>query len=229
MLNWSLSDDVGWLEEYPTNGTCTDVHSSVNLSVNSSGMPIGDYTANITIESPDANNSPRTVLVTLHINVTGILEGQVAFTGRGDPPDNKWIEPFVVRVFSNATHTEMPWSPMNATTNNTGVFTSTGITAGTYDIGIKNATCLSKMVTNVTINAGMLTVVDFGGIREGDVNNDDKCNILDLSAVGGAFGSSEGGEDWNAGCDFNRDAKVNILDLSALGGSFGLQGDVLSY
>ena len=228
MLNWSLSDDADWLSENQTSGNCTNVASPVAVSVNSSGMSLGNYTANITIESPDANNSPHIVPVNLHISLTGTLKGQVNFTGRGDPGTDKWVEPFVVRFFDNATKVEKSWSPINATTNNTGVFTITGLDPGTYDIAIKNFTCLSELVTNVTLNVGALTVVNFGQIREGDTNNDDKCNILDLSAVGGSFGSSEGGEGWNANCDFNRDGKVNILDLSTIGGNFGLRGDLLS-
>jgi hypothetical protein len=231
MLNWSLSDDADyngtdWLSESPTSGNCTDVYSPVNLSVNTSGMPLGNYTANITIESPEASNSPRIVPVALHITLTGTLKGQVNFTARGGYGP-KWIEPFVVRFFNEGI--EVLWSPVNATTDDTGVFTVPGIPAAPYDIGIKNFTCLSELVTNVTINVGAPTEVDFGEIREGDSNNDDAINILDLSTFGTAFGSSEGGQGWDPNCDFNRDGGVNILDLSILGDTFGLQGDLLSY
>jgi hypothetical protein len=231
MLNWSLSDDADyngtdWLSESPENGSCTDVYSPVNLSVNTSGMPLGNYTANITIESPEANNSPRIVPVALHITLTGALKGQVNFTARGGYGP-KWIEPFRVRFFNGGV--EVLWSPVNATTDDTGVFTVPGIPAAPYDIAIKNFTCLSELVTNVTVNVGAPTEVDFGEIREGDTNNDDVINILDLSVFGSVFGSSEGGQGWNPNCDFNRDGNVNILDLSILGDNFGLQGDLLSY
>jgi len=152
------------------------------------------------------------------------LEVHVSFTGRGDAPDSRWIEDFVVRFFQNGNET--PWSPMNATTDDAGVFAITSIIPGTYDISIKNWTCLSALMPNVVLNADVTTYAYFGTTREGDANNNDRINILDLSALGGAFDSSEGGPDWNAHCDFNRDGNVNILDLSALGGNFGLQGDL---
>ena len=227
MLNWSLTDDAGWLDEYPTNGSCTDVHSPVNVSANTSGMPLGNYTANITIESPEANNSPRIVPVALHITLTGTLNGQVNFTARGTPPDDRWIEPFVVRFFYEGT--EVLWSPVNATTDDTGVFTIPGIPAAPYDIGIKNFTCLSELVTNVTVNVGAPTEVDFGEIREGDTNNDDATTGMDFSLLAGAFGSTPAAPNWNPNCDFDRNGAVTGVDFSLLAGNFGQTGDLQGY
>jgi hypothetical protein len=173
-----------------------------------------------------------------HENITGdsevevtlaTLEGHASFLRREAAPDPTWETPIVVRFFDNATTLEMGWSPLNATTNNTGVFSITGLDPGTYDIAIKNWTCLSELVVGVTLSDGETTVVDFGVIREGDVNNDDKCNIIDLSALGDAFGTIKGDPGYNEHADFNRDDKVNILDLSILGGNFGLSGDLETY
>jgi hypothetical protein len=106
------------------------------------------------------------------------------------------------------------------------VFTISGLTAGSYDIGIKNWTCLSELNTNVMLTAGMTTVVDFGTTREGDANNDDYINILDASSLASSYGSSEGGPDWNAHCDFNRDGYINVLDASTLASNYGQHGDL---
>lgn len=56
-----------------------------------------------------------------------------------------------------------------------------------------------------------------------DVNGDGKVDILDVSAVGKAFGSYPGDPTnrWNPDCDFNQDGKVNILDVSMVGKRFG--------
>jgi len=152
------------------------------------------------------------------------LEGHVSFPGRGIPPDSKWIENFTVRFFQGGNETV--WSPKNATTNSAGVFNITGLDPGTYNISIKNWTCLSEVNTSVTLGAGNTTVVDFGMTREGDADNNDHINILDASSLVGAFGSSQGGPGWNAHCDFNRDGNVNILDASALASNFGEDGDL---
>jgi len=147
------------------------------------------------------------------------VEGHVSFLRSKLSPDPTWETGLVVRGFVGGSKV---WE-QSTTTNDTGVFTITGLTPGTYDIGIKNGTTLSKVVTGVVLNS--TAVVDFGALLEGDiaVPKDNKCNILDLSALGGVFGTttSIGGPG-----DLNRDGKVNILDLSALGGNFGLVGQL---
>jgi hypothetical protein len=159
------------------------------------------------------------------IDVIGTtLEGHVSFSGVSQGP--KWVRGLEVNFFNSTTGNETAWSPMNATTNNTGVFTVSGLTAGTYDIGIKNWTCLSELKTNETLTAGNTTVVDFGTTREGDANNDDYVNIADASSLASSYGSSEGGTGWNEHCDFNRDGYVNIADASALASNYGQHGDL---
>jgi len=81
ILNWSVSDDAAWLSQNPTSGSSTSAHdtTSVTVSVNTAGMSGGDYSANITITSPGASNSPQTVPVSLHV-------GQI-----GPPPPQPWL------------------------------------------------------------------------------------------------------------------------------------------
>jgi hypothetical protein len=69
MLNWNMTDDETWLDESPTKGNSTGVgdKTSVNVSVDVSGMEAGDYSATITITDPLASNSPQTVSVSLAI------------------------------------------------------------------------------------------------------------------------------------------------------------------
>jgi len=60
----------------------------------------------------------------------------------------------------------------------------------------------------------------------GDLNNDGKCNILDLVIEAGKFGSVKGDPDpnkpkYDPNYDFNDDGKINILDLVKLAGHFG--------
>jgi len=67
-LNWVLSDDAAWLSENPTSGSSTSEHDTVVLSVDTTGMSDGDYSASITITADGANNSPQKVPVSLHIS-----------------------------------------------------------------------------------------------------------------------------------------------------------------
>lgn len=166
----------------------------------------------------DAVSTPYRVVAT--------LEGHVSFPGRGTPPDNRWIEPFEVKLFEPGNLDNVLWEGA-ATTNDTGVFTITDLTPGAYDIGIKNWTGLSELETGVVLPGGGGAYVDFGTTREGDANNDDYVNILDASALNHAFGSSEGDPNWNPHCDFNRDGVINILDASILASNYGQRGDLV--
>jgi hypothetical protein len=158
--------------------------------------------------------------------VTGAtLEGHVTFLGRDSAPCGTWIEDFVVRFYEGGNETL--WSPINATTDNTGVFTITGIDPGTYDISIKNWTCLSELVTNQTLSDGETTVVDFGTTREGDANNDDWVVMLDLSSLLPAWNTHEGDPAYSVHYDFNRDGCVNMDDLSLMLPNWNQHGDLV--
>jgi len=182
----------------------------------------GTWATNFTFKSGSHNELNLSVGVITY----AALEGHVSFAERGSAPCGTWIEPFNVTLFEPGNLSHVLWTG-NATTNNTGVFTVSGLTPGTYDIGIKNWTCLSEVNTSVTLTASNTTVADFGTTREGDSDNNDHINILDASFLVGAFGSSQGGPGWNAHCDFNRDENINILDASALAGNFGQHGDLV--
>jgi hypothetical protein len=83
-LNWTLGFDyppnaTAWLNATPMNGTSygdlniTANRTSVNVSVNVTGLGIGDYNATINITAPDAININGSLLVpvTLSINQPG--------------------------------------------------------------------------------------------------------------------------------------------------------------
>jgi len=154
------------------------------------------------------------------------LVGNVTFVGRATPA--QWIEPFVVHFFQPGNlSNETGWSPINATTNTTGFFNITGLTAGTYDIGIKGGTGLSELNTSVTLTGGATTPpVDFGTIRVGDANNDDYITIADRTLLYGGWGSSQGGPSWRPYCDFNNDGYLTIADRTLLYGNWGQKGDL---
>jgi hypothetical protein len=177
-----------------------------------------------------SGNSAETETRTLIIDTdpsaisTATLEGHVTFTERGSN-NTKWAESFNVTLFEAGNLSNVLWTG-NATTNNIGVFTVSGLTPATYDIEIKNWTCLSELVTNQTLTAGNTTVVNFGTTREGDANNDDHITILDVSSLASSYDSSEGDPDWNPHCDFNRDGNISILDASALVSNYGQDGDL---
>jgi parallel beta-helix repeat protein len=151
------------------------------------------------------------------------LEGHVSFNGRGTAPCSTWIEPFVVKGFEHGNLSHVLWTG-NATTNNTGVFTITGITPSTYDIGIKNSTCLSEVNSSVTLTAGNTTVINFGTTREGDCNGDDWVTLEDRSLLYAGWDTEEviqGGHY----CDLHRDGWLTLEDRSLMYANWDQGGD----
>jgi len=225
-LSWNVTDDADWLEVYPTNGSCTNVHNFTTLSVNSSGMDDGTYSANITIESPEANNTQEIIPVTLHMSVTDVLVARVSFAGRAAAPDDTWIEQFKVKLFAPGT-TSVVWEG-NRTTNNTGWFNMSDVVVGVYDMGIKNCTCLSELEP-VTVLEGAGGVVDFGITREGDVWETDKVDGTDFSYLSGSYNIRAGEVGFVAAADLNRSGKVDGVDFSLLSGNYNDEGEARGY
>jgi hypothetical protein len=56
---------------------------------------------------------------------------------------------------------------------------------------------------------------------QGDVNYDTVVNIIDISKIAKAYGSSMGDANWNPRCDLNNDKTINILDISLAASDFG--------
>jgi hypothetical protein len=63
-ISWNISDNANWLSEVPGSGTTP---ASVTVDVNPAGIPLGTYSAVITISSAQASNSPVTLPVTLNV------------------------------------------------------------------------------------------------------------------------------------------------------------------
>jgi M6 family metalloprotease-like protein len=67
-LNWTISDNAGWLSCSPVSGTDEGL---ITVSVETSGLSVGSYTGTITITSAEAINSPQTLPVYLTVYTSG--------------------------------------------------------------------------------------------------------------------------------------------------------------
>jgi len=192
----------------------------------------GNYWSDYTTKYPNATEIDSSGFWDTPYNITGdsnkdylplvaaTLEGYVSFPGRGSN-NTKWVEDFVVRFFYGGSEVRAD----NVTTNSSGYFTITGINPGTYNVSIKNWTCLSEVVTGVTLTAGNTTVVDFGTIREGDANNNDYVVMADLSLLLQAWNTHAGAPAYSVHYDFNRDGYVTMADLSLMLPNWNQKGD----
>jgi hypothetical protein len=69
-LKYSLAKDAQWLSVNPSSGQSAGQEKSHSLSVNSSGLNVGNHYATVTITDKNASNSPQRVNVTLKIKTT---------------------------------------------------------------------------------------------------------------------------------------------------------------
>ncbi|MFH1378279.1 MAG: DVUA0089 family protein, partial [Planctomycetota bacterium] len=67
-LNYDISADATWLTLSPTGGVSTGEADVINVVYNTSTLPYGTHTANVTIRDDEASNSPFTFTVTVLIN-----------------------------------------------------------------------------------------------------------------------------------------------------------------
>lgn len=92
-----------------------------------------------------------------------------------------------------------------------------------YDKGCDLGTCFNNSFINETLvqNCGSAGCSNGKCNLVGDTNGDCTVNILDLAAVGLAYGSKQGGQNWNPNADVNGDGQINIFDLAAVGLHYG--------
>jgi hypothetical protein len=67
-LDYTITDDVGWLSVSPTSGSSTGEHDTITVSYDTSGLTAGTYNGTITITDTSATNSPQSVPVSLTVN-----------------------------------------------------------------------------------------------------------------------------------------------------------------
>ena len=76
-LSWAASDNADWLILSPSSGSSTGEIDNITLSVDISGVNVGNYAAVITISASGATNTPLTIAVNLAINPPVVGEEKV--------------------------------------------------------------------------------------------------------------------------------------------------------
>ncbi|MGD2093305.1 MAG: BACON domain-containing protein [Candidatus Aminicenantes bacterium] len=64
-LNWTVSENMGWLTCTPTSGTDS---GTITVSIDNTGLAAGPYATAITVSSSNASNSPQYITVYLNIS-----------------------------------------------------------------------------------------------------------------------------------------------------------------
>ncbi|MBI5879011.1 MAG: hypothetical protein HZB53_15275 [Chloroflexi bacterium] len=101
----------------------------------------------------------------------------------------------------------------------------TGVALGTYSASVVRRAYLPATKAAVTIVAGanVVSTAPVPTLLGGDVTSDNLVDIADLTALGGAFGTSVTPD---TGADVNGDGFVNVFDLVLAGGNYGSTASV---
>jgi hypothetical protein len=67
-LSWTVSVNQNWLQVTPSSGTAEGI---VTVSIEASGLSAGSYLGTVSVEDPNAANSPRHVTVSLQVYASG--------------------------------------------------------------------------------------------------------------------------------------------------------------
>jgi hypothetical protein len=104
-----------------------------------------------------------------------------------------------------------------------GSFSLTGVEPGNYNLAVKGAKWLRKVIP-VNASGGNVSGVTLT-LRAGDINGDNSIDILDLDALLETFDLCQGAPGYIAAADINCDNCVDILDLDLMLGNLDTQGD----
>ena len=106
-----------------------------------------------------------------------------------------------------------------------GTYAVTGIPFGTYDLAIKGAKNLRKVIPGVVVQGTVAPAAQV--LPAGDANNDNVVDIADFGALVNAYNgdAAVAGSGYDPAADFNFDGKVDIADFGILVNNYNLTGD----
>ena len=143
---------------------------------------------------------------------TGVMEGIIELQGRNGPPKD-WDGAVITM-----THQISP--EYNCTvdvTNLDGTWSQANMAAGNYTVEVEMERYLDGVKEGELVQDGATTILSQVKLKGGDCDDSDTINILDLSIMGGAYGTDPVSD---VRADINDDGKVDILDLVLAGGNY---------
>ena len=95
---------------------------------------------------------------------------------------------------------------------------------GSYDLRIEVPGFISYEQNGVVISGGGPVNIGAIVLLAGDANDDGTINILDISAIGAAYGKTCSDDGYEARFDLNADCTIDLADLNLASTNFGAEG-----
>jgi len=99
-LNYTISDDAGWLSCTPSEGISTGNVIEHAVSADIWGLAEGDYSGTIRVESANASNSPKTISVSLTIS-SPLTDNEIAISSDLSSGSTGTLVTFYVSINGN--------------------------------------------------------------------------------------------------------------------------------
>jgi len=210
-----------------------DVQSGVTLTA-TNGMSVkgggnlagsGTIAGNVTVEggniTPGASAGTLSITGDFTQKSTGVYSVELGGTTAGTEHDQIAITgEAALAGFLNVALIDGYRPDAGTDTASWTILTATDGVTGTYGGFDADATRdQTGIIYSIEVNANDVILKADTVYALGDANLDGTVDFLDLSALAGAFGTTEGGA-WIEG-DFTGDGAIDFLDLSALAGNFG--------
>jgi hypothetical protein len=152
-LNWTASTDATWLTVEPVSGVLGAQESTVlTVTPSTESLPLGDHSATITIQDPNASNSPQTVEVQIFVDegpLIGLTPTSVSFDAwlAENPPSRQ------------VTVTNDGGSTLNWRAFHTSPWLTVGPSSGSLTRGESSTLNLSASVAGLALGSYAGTVI----------------------------------------------------------------------
>jgi PKD repeat protein/murein tripeptide amidase MpaA len=197
--NTSLGTDLTYQWDFGDGNTSTETHPTHLYT------SLGAYTVTLTA-SNNVGDHTATQQVYIVETMDATVSGTVYLQGRDDPSGA------VITVWLAETPV------FSLTTDVTGLYTFT-VPAGVYQLTIEFPQYLDA-ARSLNLLTGDSTALGSVTLLAGDVNDNDKINIVDLALIGAHYDLNAGDPGWDARADLNNDGTVNLQDLVLAAGNF---------
>ncbi len=206
---------------------------TIDIPVTLLATPSGDATPDgglnqivaVTSDGPYAVDqvvsSTSNVITLLYDPSAAVPDLTIAVTRQGM---SEYSGDYTVKLYAVGGTT--PVYDLVGTADASGEITVDGIAPGTYELALKYPNCL-QVVDVITIT-GSGDSHDAGELMTGDVNNDNRVNVLDHSTLVNSYNLQAGDAGYNPSANLNGTGRVNTLDFSLMVGNFNRFGEVPS-
>lgn len=225
LLNGTPRTGGQWLIN-DINGNFIDFFVNYDACLESSFSTV-DLTCSYILSSTACEANPENTELHIHfLEAEGCLNSDIELNGIYlDALPTCEIQNTEIWIYDAASNGSVFYT--NTPFNNGQFSTMVNLPVASYNVSIKINGFLSKVFENINFNTDGVEL-EIGELIKGDLNGDDGINILDVSIINVAFGSTIGDENFDIDSDLNCDGGINILDISKLNLGFNLVGDHLS-